>query len=139
MKFFIWPGNELTKDLGLLLMRVGIGLIFIRHGLPKIMAGKEDWLWLGGAMKNFGITFAPLFWGFLAACAESLGGIFLTIGFCTRAAVFFMACVMLVATVMHINKGDSWGHTSYPLSLLIVFLSIFISGAGRYSLDAFLW
>lgn len=126
-------------DVGILIIRVGIGLIFIRHGYPKILAGTSEWQWLGSQMANLGITFAPLFWGFAAAWAEFFGGILLTCGLATRVASFFMACVMFVAFVMHVKKGDSWGYMSHPLALLVVFIGLMVCGSGRYSLDTYLY
>ncbi len=127
-----------NADLVLLIIRVGIGLIFIRHGFPKIMAGTSEWIWLGEQMKVFGITFLPIVWGLAAACTEFFGGIAFATGFMTRFAAMFLAFVMFVAFLHHINKGDSWGHMSHPLSLFIVFIAFAIGGAGIYSFDAFL-
>ena len=44
---------------GLLIMRVGIGILFIYHGYPKITGGPETWSGVGAAMGTFGISFAP--------------------------------------------------------------------------------
>lgn len=126
------------KDFGLLVLRVGIGLIFIKHGYPKLMGGQEKWLFLGNQMAYLGITFAPTFWGFIAAVAECIGGGMLVLGLGTRLAAFLMADTMIVALIMHTNLGDAFGVYAHPLSMLVVFMSLLISGAGRYSLDAFL-
>lgn len=127
-----------AKDLGLLILRVGIGLIFICHGYPKLMGGQEKWLWLGSQMVYVGITFAPTFWGLMAAIAECIGGGMLALGLGTRLAAFLMANVMIIATLMHWNLGDSFSTLAHPLSLFVVFASLFISGAGKFSLDALL-
>ncbi len=124
-----------AKDLGLLLLRVGIGLIFIRYGYFKIVGGPEKWLWLGSKMSHLGITFVPVLWGFIAAASEFIGGIMLVVGLGTRIAAFFMGCVMAVAVVMHFSQGDGFSGYAHALSLLIVFLSIFISGGGACSIE----
>ncbi len=121
-------------NIGHFILRVGIGLIFIFHGYPKISGGTEKWLWLGSQMKYFGITFAPVFWGFMAACAEFFGGICLTVGFYTRIAAFFIAGVMVVALIMHLNKGDDFTTFSHPLSNLIIMISLMLMGGGMWSL-----
>ncbi len=54
--------SSTAKGFGLFLLRVGIGLIFIRHGYPKLMGGQEEWLWLGSKMSHLGITAAPVLW-----------------------------------------------------------------------------
>jgi putative oxidoreductase len=122
------------KDVGFFILRVGIGIIFIGHGFPKIAGGIEKWIMLGSVMQNFGITFAPAFWGFMAACSEFFGGICLTLGLYTRIAAFFMSCVMIVALVMHLTKGDNFTIYSHPLSMLVVFISLIFIGGGKWSL-----
>ena len=57
------------KDLGLLLIRVGLGIIFIYHGLPKLIAGPIRWEKLGNAAGAVGIHFLPTFWGLMCAVA----------------------------------------------------------------------
>ncbi len=128
--------REYAHDLGLLIMRVGIGLIFIMHGYAKIMGGSTQWLWLGSQMSFIGIQVYPTFWGFLAACSEFFGGILLLLGLGTRFVVFFMACVMFVATIMHYTQGDPFGTYAHPLALLIVFIGLLFAGSGKYSIDA---
>ena len=39
-----------THDLGLLLLRVGIGIMFTIHGYPKLIGGPEMWAKVGGTM-----------------------------------------------------------------------------------------
>ena len=138
MNFLLNPGTAATKDLALLFLRVAFGIIWMTHGVPKIMSGPKTWLWLGGAMQNFGITFAPLFWGLMASLSESCGGALLILGLATRPAAFFISCVMFVALVMHHNKGDGWSVMEYPFSLFVIAVSFMIAGAGAYSFDAFL-
>lgn len=129
-------GKEYCKDLGLLIMRVGIGLIFIVHGYPKMMGGSTQWLWLGNQMALIGIQVYPVFWGFLAACSEFFGGILLVLGLGTRPVVFLLVCVMFVATMMHYMQGDPFGTYAHPLALLVVFVGLLFTGSGKYSIDA---
>ena len=60
------------RHIGLLVLRIGIGLMFILHGAPKLFGGPEKWGQIGGAMSSLGIGFAPAFWGFMAAVSEFL-------------------------------------------------------------------
>jgi len=123
------------KNLGLLILRVGIGIIFILHGYPKLLGGMAKWAWLGSKMSLLGITFMPAFWGFVAGASECVGGALLVVGFITRIAAFFMAGVMFVACYMHLSQGDGFSGAAHALSMLAVFVSIVFSGAGEYSLD----
>jgi Predicted membrane protein len=120
-------------EIGLTFIRIGIGLLFIKHGWTKVMGGKETWMYLGLQMKNFGITFAHESWGLAASCAEFFGGIALVLGSGTRFFATLMACVMAVAVSKHITDSQDFMH---PLALLIIFVGFIIAGAGSYSLDA---
>jgi putative oxidoreductase len=126
-------------SISLLLIRLQLASIFIPFGWQKLMAGQPKWLWLGMQMQNFGIYFWPVGWGLAAACAEFFGGISILLGLGTRAGAFFIACVMIVALVMHItNKDPFWSVWVKPLALLVLALVLIMVGGGRYSLDHYL-
>ena len=129
--------SEPTRvDAGLLVLRVGIGLMFLTaHGGPKLLGGPERWEQVGAAMGLFGIQFAPVYWGFLAACAEGVGGLCLLLGLFTRPAATFMAITMAVATATHLSRGDGLQGASHAIEMGIVFVSLLLAGAGAYSLD----
>jgi putative oxidoreductase len=131
MKLF----TKYFNDAGLLILRIGIGLIFIGHGAPKILGGPELWEKLGMAMGNLGINFMPVFWGFMAACSEFFGALFIILGLLFRPASFFMAFTMIVATTMHLTSGDPYSVAAHPMKALVVFISFIIMGPGKYALD----
>jgi putative oxidoreductase len=125
-----------NRDIGILFIRVGIGLAFVFvYGEAKMFAGPEMWTKLGAAMSNLGITFAPAFWGFLSASAEFIGGILFTIGLFTRPVAFVMAFNMVVAMTVHFSMHDQWSKVIIPIQLFSVFIAIIFLGAGKYSLD----
>lgn len=124
------------RDFGLLLLRLGIGGIFVFfHGSRKILAGPELWMKVGKSMELLGISFMPTFWGFMASISEFGGGLLLILGLFSRIACFLMLCVMTVASNWHLANGDGFGVASHPISLGIVFISLFLIGPGRHSLD----
>jgi putative oxidoreductase len=131
----VFQGLDKHRDLGLLILRVGIGISFMFHGLPKLLAGPELWAQLGGALGLMGVHFAPTFMGLVASLSEFIGGFLLVIGLFVRPASFFMLNTLIVATIMHLKLGDSFDKYSHALELAIVFLSLIIIGAGKYSLD----
>lgn len=133
--FTIIASTAYLDAIGLTIIRIGVGVLFIGHGYLKIKGGVGEWKWTGEQMGNLGITFAPVFWGVCAMLAEFVGGICLTIGFATRIAASFMAFVMFVAIVYHIKKGDSYGYISFPLSQLIIFIGLIVAGSGTLSID----
>ena len=129
------PPAESTRDLGLLVLRVGIGASFMAHGWPKLAGGAAKWEDLGGAMAHLGLDFAPTMWGFLAACNEFFGGLMLALGLGFRLACLMLASTLAVATTMHLREGDGFGRASHAIESLILFVSLFFVGAGKWALD----
>ena len=69
------------RDVGLLILRLGFGFGFVwYHGGPKLLGGPERWTGTGDAIANFGLGGGFVFWGFLAALAEGLGGLLFALG-----------------------------------------------------------
>ncbi|WP_210463692.1 DoxX family protein [Rufibacter roseolus] len=120
---------------GLLLLRIGIGFMFILHGWPKITGGKEMWAMVGAAMANVGITSGATFFGFMAAFAETVGGLFLMLGLLFRPILVLLFITMVMASIHHFTAGEGINGASHALEMAILFLSLFFIGPGRYSLD----
>lgn len=123
------------RDKGLLVLRIGIGTMFMCHGIPKLLGGPEVWTKLGGALSAVGVSFAPTFMGFLAAISEAGGGLLLALGLLTRPACFFLLSTMIVATTMHVKNGDPFVKYSHALEAAILFFSLLFIGPGNLSLD----
>lgn len=123
------------KDVGLLVLRLGLGGMFIWHGWPKISGGPEMWAKLGGAMTFLGVSFMPEFWGFMSASAEFFGGICVVSGLFFRPACIFLTINLAVAANMHLGKGDGLLAASHAIEDGIVFLSLSFIGPGKYALD----
>lgn len=135
MRTAIFPGLEKYRDFGLLIIRVGIGALFILFGFPKITGGPEFWAQIGSAMSNFGVDFGHTFWGFMAALAEFGGGILMIFGLFFRVAMLLLIFTMFVAFYFHFAKGDGFQEWSHAVEFLIVFLGLFFTGPGRLSVD----
>lgn len=129
--------NEKLPGLGLLIIRVGLGIAMSIHGFPK-MFDPDKWEFIGGGMSVVGIHFFPVFWGFMAAVAEFFGGILLVLGAGTRIVSIMLAFTMLIAMLFHISKGDDFKVYSHSMELLFVFMGLIFLGGGRYSLDGLL-
>ncbi|MDE0040715.1 MAG: DoxX family protein [Candidatus Poribacteria bacterium] len=123
------------RHIGLLVLRIGIGCMFLFHGAPKVFGGVEKWAQVGEAMESFGIGFMPAFWGFMAAISEFFGGVCLIFGILFRPACILMAITMLVAAVSDLSEGEGLREAAHAIELGIVFLSLILIGAGKYSLD----
>lgn len=133
--------KPIEKDLGLLVIRVGVGLsMLIFHGYGKISGGPELWGKVGGAMGNLGIHFLPVMWGFFAALAESAASLLLVLGVLTRPAAALLAFTMLVAVVNHLNMpagepNAGWKGASHALEFFAVAVGLFIAGPGMFALS----
>ena len=129
-----WLGQY--RDLGILILRAGIGVMMVLHGWPKLAGGQQAWEKLGGSMEHLGISLWPVLWGFLAAMTETLGGALIAAGFLTRWGAIFLTFNMAVATVTmyHVGHG-AFSEWSHPAEIGIVFLSLIIIGAGKFSVD----
>jgi putative oxidoreductase len=123
------------RDLGLLILRLGIGLMFIYRGWPKIDGGAEMWKGLGSAMGNLGINFLPEFWGLMSAVTEFGGGALFALGLFFRPVALLMAINMAVATVFHFHNGDNLMTASHAIEMGVVFISVFLIGPGKLSID----
>jgi putative oxidoreductase len=123
------------QQLGLAVIRIGVGVIFIIFGYNKLISGTANLTQIGSAMSLFGITRGYIFWGYLAALTELCAGLTYVIGFCTRIASLPLICLLVVALRYHITKGDPFTTWGFACSLLCVAVGFFIAGSGTFSID----
>jgi len=89
-------------------------------------------------LQNIGVKVFPAFWGFMAAFAEFIGGLFIILGIGTRLFAILLTLLMSIVTVLSL-KQDSVTLIAAPgLKDVIIFLSLVIMGAGKYSIDEIL-
>ena len=136
----MWAILSRNRDAGLLILRLTLGALFIwAHGWDKLAGGTGLWHDLGGAMKHFGISFWPTFWGFLATMAETAGIVLFMIGLAFRPACLVIAITMTVAGIhaSHIAPKGMTGlqNASHAWELGLVFFSMMFIGPGKYSAD----
>jgi putative oxidoreductase len=131
----IFHSSYKFKNSGLLLLRIGIGIMFILHGWPKLAGGPEKWEAIGQNMAIVGIDFIPAFWGFMAGFAEAIGGLFLVLGLFFRPTCVLLIITMAIATLRHLVAGDGFGGYSHALESAILFTSLFFIGPGKFNLD----
>lgn len=123
-----------TINLALLLLRVAAGAFMLTHGMGKFsnLVGDEP------------ISFAdPIGIGepaslVLAVFAEVLCSILLIFGIATRFAAIPLLITMLVA-VFIIHANDEFGRKELALLYAIIYLSIAIAGAGKISVDYWIY
>lgn len=125
-------------NIALLLARIFTGILMLYlHGWSKLLAGPARWSRLGSGLSDtIGLDFLSIPFGFMASFAESVGAIFIIVGFLTRPAAFLLAFTMLVASFKHIPNGLKG--MEKPLLFLCLCLCLMLVGAGKYSLDGWL-
>lgn len=128
-----------SADLALLVMRVGLGVMMMYHGVPKLLGGPERWVAVGGAMGNIGITFAPAFWGLCAGLAEAGGGLLLALGLFFRPAATAMIFTMIMAATTNFATGKGLFGASHAIEVGIALTGLWIAGPGWHSLDRVLF
>lgn len=118
------------------MVRAVTGLMLIPHGYMKLFGGGLEGTI--GFLSNLGFEPA-IFWGWLIALLEFVGGILLAVGFMTRiVAVMVVGFMAVAAFVVHWDNGFFWnqGGYEYPLMWGVIALAILFRGAGEMSVDA---
>jgi putative oxidoreductase len=130
-----------TLDLGLLLVRGMVGVVFLYHGSQKLFGafGGDGIDGFTQFLTTLGVP-APGISAYLAALSEFVAGLSLVLGLFVHVLPLPVIVTMLVACfTVHAGKFDSQkGGMEYPLLLAFCALSLALTGAGRFSLDELL-
>jgi putative oxidoreductase len=96
--------------------------------------------WFPNDVAAYGGLFAiaPVFFAWIAAFSEAVGGIFLLLGLQTRIASFLIMCTMLVAIFMQQIQNGLWNCLP-AMGFLWIGLFYTILGSGRFGLDYLLF
>jgi putative oxidoreductase len=115
----------INVNTGLLVLRIGVGSIFILSGWMKV----SDMTSTVGFFSALGFS---AFWAYLASYVEFLGGIIvlLGLGVYTRMAAKLLAIVMLVA--MYLLRSDLAAIMT-PFMMFFSASAILFAGPGKYS------
>lgn len=129
--------------LGLLIIRLIIGLLFIGHGAQKLfgMFGGYGPKGTGGWMESVGIK-PGVAMAVISGLMELIGGTLFGLGLFTPVAAILIALTMVGAIVKVHGPNGLWATANgyeYPLVVLAVVIGVALTGAGAYSLDAVLY
>ncbi|WP_205174220.1 DoxX family protein [Bacillus pakistanensis] len=130
-------------SLGLLIIRVVVGLTFAAHGTQKLFGwfGGHGLQGTGGFFESIGIKPGRTM-ALMAGMSELVAGLLLALGLLTPIAALLFVVTMLVAMVkVHFPNGY-WATSNgyeYNLLLIVVAVGIALIGAGSYSLDSILF
>jgi putative oxidoreductase len=117
-------------DILLLIVRVAIGCFMLTHGIGKfenLFSGEEikfgDPIGIG---KHASLA--------LTVFAEFFCSILIILGLATRLAVIPLIVTMVTAAfVIHVTQG--FAKQEMALLYLLVYIILFVTGSGKYSLD----
>lgn len=119
------------QPLGLLALRVVVGVIMVAHGWQKIHAGTGHFVQM---VHGLGM---PGWLAYIAIATEFLGGPLLIAGFATRIAALFVTVEMLVAiSKVHLHNGLlAQNGYQFPMTVAAVAFALIFFGAGEMSID----
>lgn len=129
------PPSTRQTDIGIAILRIVIGAVFVAHGGQKLFVFGFDGL--AGAFGQMGIPLPGLV-GPAVALVELFAGLALIAGLLTRLAAFGLGVTMLGALfIAHLAAGFFLpAGFEYVLTLLGATATLMLTGAGSYSLDA---
>lgn len=129
-KIFSTRYTETAFDASMFLLRAGFGiLLFINHGLPKLMKFEER---KNSFTDPLGIGNTPSL--LLAIFAEVFCALLLAAGLLTRFATFVLV-VFFVVLVFIVHKNDPLKEKENAILFLVVMLALLFCGPGKWSLD----
>lgn len=123
-----------SDDAGKLVLRLGLGLIVLVHGISKLSGGLG---YVSGLLASHGL---PPALAYLVYVGEIVAPLMLVVGLYSRAAACIVVINMLAAIglvrykdMFVIGKSGGWGMELEGL-LLIAAVAVALLGAGRFGL-----
>ena len=117
-----------------LLLRVSLGMLFIAHGLLKVLV-----FTIPGTVGYFQSIGYPGFFAYLVIAAELAGGTLLILGFYARYAALALIPILIGATLQHAGNGwlfsNAKGGWEFPAFWTVTLLVQALLGNGAYALN----
>ena len=129
---FSEPISSSTKSMLILFARIIFGFLFLSHGISKLHLYSEmpetfpNPIGLGSALSLWLVLFAEI----LCSLGFILGALF-------RLSLIPMIFTMCIALFV-IHSGDPLATKELSLMYLTIFVLLYITGPGRYSIDGIL-
>ncbi|TRY24194.1 DoxX family protein [Brevibacillus sp. LEMMJ03] len=125
-------------DLGLLIIRLVVGLTFVGHGAQKLFGwfGGYGLKGTGGWLESIGLK-PGVTMALLAGLGELVGGLLFAAGVGTWVGALLIALTMLVAIVKVHGANGYWATQNgyeYNLVLIAVAIGVALIGPGAYVL-----
>ena len=128
-KFFSTAINLSFLHLWLLILRVGVSGLMLTHGYPKLLRLLDGNMQFGDPLGiGAGVSFV------LAVFAEAICSVLIILGLGTRLASIPLIITMATAAFI-VHANDPFGKQEVPILYLLIYVTLLIVGAGKYSLD----
>lgn len=121
-------------SLGLLLLRIAVGIVFMLHGKQKLFG--MGFGGVSGAFTQMGVPM-PGVMGPFVALLEFFGGIALILGLLTRVVALGFAIDMLVAILL-VQFKNGFSHYELEFLLCVSSAALVLMGGGEFAVDALL-
>jgi uncharacterized membrane protein YphA (DoxX/SURF4 family) len=118
--------NPANEKLGLFVLRLTLGSIFMVHGISKLSN-------MEGTIGFFGMIGFSAFWAWVVALVETIGGAAVILGIWTRMVSSLLAITMIVA-IFSAKSGKGFGGSELEIALLGLSLGIGLIGCGKWSM-----
>jgi putative oxidoreductase len=122
--------NLRNTDIGILLLRLGVGGLMLTHGIPKLfrLFGSEPIRFADPIGIGVEASLA------LTVFAEVICSVLIIVGLATKLAAIPLLATMFVAFFI-IHADDPFQRKELALFFLIVYVVLLFTGSGKYSLD----
>ena len=128
-----------NPDLGLAILRVVLGVIFIAHGAPNVFGGMEG---ATAFMDSLGFP-APAAFAWAISLLELLGGVSLVAGLLVTPVALLLTAHMMVGIVLvHAERGfyvigpSANGGIEFSLLLAAALMMLVFGGPGLAAMDS---
>ncbi|MBM7554203.1 DoxX family protein [Thalassobacillus pellis] len=130
-------------SLGLLIIRLFLGLSFAAHGAQKLFGwfGGHGVEGTGGFFESIGIKPGKTM-ALAAGISEVIGGLLFALGLLTPLAALLIVVPMLVAIAKVHGSNGFWateGGYEYNAIIIVAAIGVALIGAGTYSVDAIIF
>ncbi len=122
-----------NNDLGLMILRVTLGMLMLLHGIAKVQNGTG---FIEGVFEKNGL---PAFLAYLVYLGEIIAPLMLIVGFRTRLASILLGGTMVVviftAALDRVGQLTETGAWAIEVQALFFFgsLALFFTGGGKYA------
>ena len=119
------------EPITLLLLRCGLGLVFIYHGYPKLFGSTERFI------ESFQAIGLPAYFVYVAGAVEFFGGLAMALGLFTPVVGIILLLEMAVAMWKYNFNEGIYAVREYELPLILGLASFALAatGAGMFSVD----